>query len=252
MGKVGRYGWFGLASSIASKDSNRRRIPESCESRESTFEFIYPNRRLSQRSPPAPPKKQSTQYSPNTNPLAYRPAPSPPTTLGPSLDRSTSQRTPSKPSKPSNSLGRANTTRDRQPLANAPPSSGGYASANQKKPSPGSSSSDLPLKQQQQQLSQSNSIREAREREARAQTHQPSPAATSLAKAASSGSGVATPRRREKKEKDKDKEMDIVKRLQQICTDADPTKLYRNLVKIGQGLVYFISSCVLWMSKSPL
>ena len=41
--------------------------------------------------------------------------------------------------------------------------------------------------------------------------------------------------RREKKEKDKEKEMDIVKRLQAICTDADPTKLYRNLVKIGQG-----------------
>lgn len=59
MGQVGRYGWFGLASSIASKDSNRRRIPESCESRESTFEFIYPNRRLSQRSPPAPPKSRA-------------------------------------------------------------------------------------------------------------------------------------------------------------------------------------------------
>ena len=36
-------------------------------------------------------------------------------------------------------------------------------------------------------------------------------------------------------DKDKDKEADIVKRLQQICTDADPTKLYRNLVKIGAG-----------------
>jgi p21-activated kinase 1 len=45
--------------------------------------------------------------------------------------------------------------------------------------------------------------------------------------------GVATPRRREKK--DKDKEADIVKRLQAICTPADPTKLYRNLVKIGAG-----------------
>ena len=47
--------------------------------------------------------------------------------------------------------------------------------------------------------------------------------------------GGATPRRREKKEKDKDKEADIVKRLQAICTDADPTRLYRNLVKIGAG-----------------
>lgn len=51
----------------------------------------------------------------------------------------------------------------------------------------------------------------------------------SLAKSA----GVATPRRREKK--DKDGSDDIIRRLQQICTDADPTKLYRNLVKIGQG-----------------
>lgn len=29
--------------------------------------------------------------------------------------------------------------------------------------------------------------------------------------------------------------MDVVKKLQAICTDADPTRLYRNLVKIGQG-----------------
>ena len=61
----------------------------------------------------------------------------------------------------------------------------------------------------------------------------PSAAAASLQKAAAAGG--ATPRRREKKEKDAAKEADIVKRLQQICTDADPTKLYRNLVKIGAG-----------------
>ena len=47
--------------------------------------------------------------------------------------------------------------------------------------------------------------------------------------------GVATPRRRKEKAGDKDKEADIVKRLQAICTPADPTKLYRNLVKIGAG-----------------
>lgn len=45
------------------------------------------------------------------------------------------------------------------------------------------------------------------------------------------------PRRREPKNKGKDS--DIVERLKAICTDADPTKLYRNLVKIGQGLVGF-------------
>jgi hypothetical protein len=58
-----------------------------------------------------------------------------------------------------------------------------------------------------------------------------STAVTSSAKTA-----CATPRRREKK-KDKAND-DIVtrlQRLQQICTDADPTRLYRNLAKIGQG-----------------
>lgn len=52
-----------------------------------------------------------------------------------------------------------------------------------------------------------------------------------------SGTGLnppgAAPRRREKKDKEDD--VEIVKRLQQICTDADPTRLYRNLVKIGAG-----------------
>ncbi|KLO07452.1 Pkinase-domain-containing protein [Schizopora paradoxa] len=63
------------------------------------------------------------------------------------------------------------------------------------------------------------------------QTAKPSPPPSNIAPS----SGQATPRRREKKEKDKVKEEDIVKRLQQICTDADPTKLYRNLIRIGQG-----------------
>jgi p21-activated kinase 1 len=31
------------------------------------------------------------------------------------------------------------------------------------------------------------------------------------------------------------KEKDIIKRLQQICTAADPTTLYRNFIKVGQG-----------------
>jgi p21-activated kinase 1 len=59
---------------------------------------------------------------------------------------------------------------------------------------------------------------------------QQSAAIASLAKAAG-----ATPRRHEKKKDDEANDADIVKRLQQICTDADPTRLYRNLVKIGQG-----------------
>jgi p21-activated kinase 1 len=59
---------------------------------------------------------------------------------------------------------------------------------------------------------------------------QRSAAVASLVKAAG-----ATPRRREKKKEDKANEADMVRRLRQICTDADPTRLYRNLVKIGQG-----------------
>ncbi|KAN0103773.1 hypothetical protein V8E52_011649, partial [Russula decolorans] len=46
----------------------------------------------------------------------------------------------------------------------------------------------------------------------------------------------AIPRRREKKKEDKANDADIVKRLKQICTDADPTRIYRNLVKICPGV----------------
>ncbi|KAK4050264.1 protein kinase domain-containing protein [Microbotryomycetes sp. JL201] len=42
----------------------------------------------------------------------------------------------------------------------------------------------------------------------------------------------ATPRRREPRTK---RDPEIVERLKAICSDSDPTKLYRNLVKIGQG-----------------
>ncbi|KAF8757529.1 P21-Rho-binding domain [Rhizoctonia solani] len=90
-----------------------------------------------------------------------------------------------------------------------------------------------------QKIAQGHHVRERADKN----TPQPSPALASLAKhapdkAPTQFSGVAppgstaTPRRREKKEKS---DGDIVKRLQAICTDADPTRLYRNLVKIGQG-----------------
>ncbi|KAF9075298.1 kinase-like domain-containing protein [Rhodocollybia butyracea] len=101
------------------------------------------------------------------------------------------------------------------------------------KPSPGSSQTDLPLKQQQQHKAENQNQKDARPTEGRSHQHAPSPAAQQLAKVA--GTGGATPRRREKKPTDKAHEEDIVRRLQQICTDADPTRLYRNLVKIGQG-----------------
>lgn len=66
----------------------------------------------------------------------------------------------------------------------------------------------------------------------------PGSAAAALSRQATKGqqqsSGAATPRRRDKQKENQD----VVARLQAICTDADPTKLYRNLVKIGQGLVH--------------
>ncbi|KAM0749348.1 Pkinase-domain-containing protein [Meredithblackwellia eburnea MCA 4105] len=84
--------------------------------------------------------------------------------------------------------------------------------------------------------------------QASAQPHRPAPpkpAGPPPAQAGGGGAVVAVkekiepggpgdqPRKREPKPKANEK--DIVERLMAICTDADPTKLYRNLVKIGQG-----------------
>ncbi|KAG6865917.1 Serine/threonine-protein kinase smu1 [Termitomyces sp. T159_Od127] len=166
-----------------------------------------------QRAPPAPPRPKQTQSGVPASPAAYRPAPTPPSIATPALDRSTSQRAPAKQPRSVESLGRSNTTRDRRS-----PVSVAAAQPKPLKQSPGSSQTDLPLRASPQ-LPQ------------RAAPQAPSPAATSLAKTP----GIATPRRREKKPADKTKDEDIVRRLRQICTDADPTRLYRNLVKIGQG-----------------
>lgn len=182
-----------------------------------------------QRAAPPPPKTRppgSQPPSQTSSPASYRPAPPPPAPLTPTLDRSTSQRLPqSKPSKSADQLTRANTTsasRDRR--SPGPGHSHGHGQNGQPPPphvpkpsrsSPGPSGAELPPKRDKRQEPPTP----------------PSAAAQSLQKVSN---GVATPRRREKKG-DKEKEADIVKRLQAICTDADPTKLYRNLVKIGAG-----------------
>ncbi|KAL1747586.1 kinase-like domain-containing protein [Schizophyllum fasciatum] len=148
-----------------------------------------------QRTPPPPPKPKAPAA-----PSAYRPAPSAPS-ASTALDRSVSQRTAHKP--PSPSIGRANTTAGRD--SSRHPAS---ANATRAAPAPPGSTREHKAKQPQQ----------------------PSAAAASLAKV-----GQATPRRREKKPGDKEEHEAIITRLKQICTDADPTRLYRNLVKIGQG-----------------
>lgn len=189
---------------------------------------------LGQRTAPPPPKSRSTGSlggAQQASPASYRPAPAPPAPLTPSLDRSTSQRLPNSKSKSADQLTRAHTTRDRhspgpgqQAHSHARTSQHGplqATSQKQAKSSPSSSQTDLTGK---------SSPAGADKRQQ--QGHAPSPSSATVQKAAAAG--VATPRRRKEKG-DKDKEADIVKRLQAICTPADPTKLYRNLVKIGAG-----------------
>lgn len=42
-------------------------------------------------------------------------------------------------------------------------------------------------------------------------------------------------RREQRQQKEAAKDAQVIADLQAICTDADPTKLYRNMIKIGQG-----------------
>ncbi|CAE6404994.1 unnamed protein product [Rhizoctonia solani] len=179
---------------------------------------LPPNGFQNPRPPPQPPTKKPTMpQAPSPAPSSFRPVPSAPSPAAPSLslDRSKSQRSPPSP-QPQPDLSRSKSQRE-PPRA---PSAVRLASQ------PG------------QKIAQGHHVRERGDKAA----PPPSPALASLAKHAPDkpavASGVAppgssaTPRRREKKDKS---DGDIVKRLQAICTDADPTRLYRNLVKIGQG-----------------
>jgi p21-activated kinase 1 len=108
------------------------------------------------------------------------------------------------------------------------------AATRMRSPSIGASQTDVTTKGQRDRERDRERERE-RDKDRERDRDQPKPASTppqnqTLAKQA----GIATPRRREKKGGG-DKEDDIIKRLQQICTPEDPTKLYRSLVKIGQG-----------------
>ncbi|KAF9519013.1 hypothetical protein BS47DRAFT_1370870 [Hydnum rufescens UP504] len=177
-------------------------------------------------------RQNSTSTPPSPQPFSSRfpPATSP---AQPTLDRSTSARAPPPLRKQTSSEDlvptRSASQRDPRPLT--------------KKPSPTSpiGPQRSPSNVVQPTISPNNPYNNTgadvppstpsitRERAERVAPPPPGPAAQNLAKTV----GTATPRRREKK--DKGNEIDIVKRLQAICTDADPTRLYRSLVKIGQG-----------------
>ncbi|KAI8341200.1 kinase-like domain-containing protein [Chlamydoabsidia padenii] len=49
------------------------------------------------------------------------------------------------------------------------------------------------------------------------------------------GAETRSKRREQRRQREAEKDAEIVADLKAICTDADPTKLYRNMLKIGQG-----------------
>jgi p21-activated kinase 1 len=194
--------------------------------------FLYPSSGAladsSKRPSLSPPKKIHSSgggpqsVSSSHVPASYRPTPSPAQPVQPNLDRSTSHRTAPKPSR-NDTLVRSNTTRDRRspaPLA---------AVKAPVRESPNASTADLPPKSQSSTTPVITPVAKSRAPRPPTAPQQQRAAVTSLAEVTG-----ATPRRREKEE-DKSNGADMAKRLQQICTDADPTRLYRNLVKIGQG-----------------
>ncbi|CED84614.1 pkinase-domain-containing protein [Phaffia rhodozyma] len=170
-------------------------------------------------APPAPTTKQSLppRISPSSGPapaildrsMSHRAAPTQNYAMAPSmLDRSKSTRSPpvayNHPGlqKSMSSAGRVpqstSSARNGRETSNQPPSAGSAAAALSRQASK-AKEHQLQHQQQQQQQQQASS-------------------------------GTATPRRRDKKDNS-----DVIARLNAICTDADPTKLYRNLVKVGQG-----------------
>ena len=181
----------------------------------------------SKRPPLSPSKKAHSSGDPqsvsSTYPAPFRPAPSPSPSqpVRPNLGKSTLQRMAPKPPR-NDALVRANTRRGRRPPV--PP----VAVKAPTRISRTASTADLLSE------SQSTTTVNTPPAENRAPRHPTAPQQLSAAAVGLAKTTGATPRRREKKE-NKANDADIVRRLQQICTDADPTQLYRNLVKIGQG-----------------
>lgn len=171
--------------------------------------------------PPQPPTPSSERpRTPNGNLQSSRAAPTPP--LGDAAKRApslpSSQRpSPAPPIVTSTSIGASERERNLSPPA--PVATRAAPVAPKKLPSTPSPVS-------------SNPGDSMRKEPSRTGQPPPSPAAQSLKTVAPPGSGA---RPRQRKDHRDDSKVDIVKRLQQICTDSDPTKLYRNLVKIGQG-----------------
>ena len=162
---------------------------------------------------------QST--SPSHLQVSYRSMPSPPLPADSNLDQSNSQQ-PVPRSPHSDILIHANTTKDRHYLA---PSA--YVEAPVRE-SPSSRIAD-PSSKSQAIVAANGPGAEHQVSQPPTPPQQSNTTVTGLAKTG----GVTL--RREKMKGDKANDVDIVKHLQQILMDADPTRLYHNLVKTGQG-----------------
>ncbi|TIB97264.1 hypothetical protein E3Q17_03466 [Wallemia mellicola] len=182
-------------------------------------------------APPPPPMKKSISNPGSVRGEAPRPAPPPPRPAPPpQLDRSVSHRIPPNPTSASRTLERAKSQQSQQSKPAGPSSS--IATPNSYNRAP------PPIHNPQVQLAK-----------------QPSAASAALARAASKNNKVIpqippslqpqsqppqqqspqqgpgpVPRRRENNNVSKQQsEAEIILKLQSICTDADPTKLYKNL-----------------------
>ena len=197
------------------------------------------------RPAPAPPgaaRKPSTGASgaPSAVPPVlqpYRPAPTPSNAVPPSLDRSNSANIPPKSPTPADQLARAKSQRDRNSAV--PDIKRPSTAQDERRPAytaaAATTGASVPQTSRTAPAPPTGEGARTRERPppgGGGATGGPTPAVAKLQ--VQHAAAQATPRRRERK-KDTGNGEDIVKRLQAICTDADPTRLYRNLVKIGQG-----------------
>ena len=166
---------------------------------------------------------------------SYRPAPTPPSTVPPALDRSNSTHTSPKSPTAIDQLARAKTQRERNSaIPDIKRPSTAQDDRDRRPPYTTATSAGVPQTSRAAPAPPTGESARTRERPPPGSPAigGPTPAVAKLQ--GQHAAGQATPRRREKK-KDTGNGEDIVKRLQAICTDADPTRLYRNLAKIGQG-----------------
>ena len=78
-------------------------------------------------------------------------------------------------------------------------------------------------------------IKAARETEAERPAPQPPTVSQQLSGALTAFGRTASANSRQQEKEVIANDAELIGRLQQICTDADPTRLYRNLVKINEG-----------------